>query len=161
MDPVKTSEREELDQAMQDYLARGNEIQRLGRGETGMDSLSVRRRINPTVVRAPKKPERERLPRIARMSTPAKPRVRKPKPPKERTRNGPAVGREGTQTGEILKLLRTGPKTAREIAAAHNWKPAFVQANLMALRERKAVKATGLRRVPGMRPAQGWVLACP
>lgn len=159
-DPSKAVEQAQLDKAMRDYLARGGEVLKLPVG--AMAETTARQRINPTVIRREKKPERPRLPRIARMSQPAprRPRLRKPEERKIRERNGPVVGRPGTRTGEILEILKDGtPRTAREIAESKGWNAFVVQTQLNQLFHRKVLKRGELKRIPGKRPAQSWVAA--
>jgi predicted Rossmann fold nucleotide-binding protein DprA/Smf involved in DNA uptake len=139
---VRQEDHDRMDREMADFLARGGTIERLPIG--ALAETTPRQRINPA---CPPAEERKAAKRAARaMPTPAEPRVRPPREPKPRVKNGPDIGRPGTQKGAILQLLQRGPLTSEAIANRLGMRPEIVRANLHALKVRNRVRASGTRR---------------
>jgi hypothetical protein len=159
LDPHE-AERADLDAAMRDYLARGGQVQRLAPGLCNWDALSNKAKINPTVVKRVRQPAQKRDPGhkvladAPRVRAEPKPRVRKPKPRKERTRNGPPAHRPGTLQHEAWLALTT-PMTARQLCDLKGWGMNTTMQRLTRLRERGLVVSTGSKG--NMR----WSAKCP
>lgn len=160
-DYTREADHAAIDAQVATFLARGGQIEVIPRGVSGEGNLTPRQRINPTVMtkadREAKKARDATIPSTrAKSDVAPRPRVRKPREPKARTRNGPMPARPGTKQREALDALRkAGPITAKAFASTMGWGHNLTVRRLTVLRE------TGLATSEGTRASMRWRAACP